>query len=96
MEKDELIKKITDIIKGYLKENYKIFLFGSFAKNKALTTSDIDIGILGETKVPWSTMVKIKEEIDKIPTLRSIDLVDLNAVSENFKNNVLRNAKVLS
>lgn len=64
-------------------------------KGNALKGSDIDIGILGKEKAPWSSMTKISQEVEKIPTLRSIDVVDLNAIEENFKNKVLEYAKVL-
>lgn len=95
MDKNTIIKKIIKIIRNYLSGDYKILIFGSWAKDDALETSDIDVGILGKEKVLWSLMVKILEEVEKIPTLRSIDIVDLNSVDENFKNNVLRYGKVL-
>lgn len=96
MEKERVIKEILNIIKRYLTDNYKILLFGSWAKGDALETSDIDIGILGDKEVPQNLMVKIRQEIDNLPTLRKIDVVDLNLVEDRFKNNVLRYAKPLS
>jgi len=95
MDKSAIIKKVTKIIRKYLSDDYKIMLFGSWAKNNALETSDIDIGILGKEKVPWSIMVKMLEEIDGIPTLRSIDVVDLQTKEETFKSNIMQYAKTL-
>lgn len=96
MEKNLIFKEINKNIKDNLPmDNYKIMLFGSWAKGNALETSDIDIGILGEKKVPWNIMVKILRKIEEIPTLRSIDIVDLNAVSESFRKSALRHAKIL-
>lgn len=96
MNKDDLIKKVLTIIRKHLSDDYHIVLFGSWAKDDALETSDIDIGIVGETEAPWNIMVKIRQEVDDIRTLRKIDVVDLNAVDDRFKNNVLRYAKPLS
>ena len=96
MDKNIVIKKINANIKSYLSNEYKVLIFGSWARGDALETSDIDIGILGKKRVPWNLMVKILEKTGEIPTLRSIDIVDLNAVDENFKNNVLRHAKILN
>lgn len=96
MNKKIIIKEITKIIRDYLPESYKILIFGSWAKDNALETSDIDIGILGKKEIPWSIMVKILEEVEKIPTLRKIDIVDFNAVDDNFKKNALKYATVLS
>lgn len=95
MNKDKIIKEIVKIIKEHLSLDYKILLFGSWAKGNAMDVSDIDIGILGKGKAPWSLMVKILEKVENIPTLRKIDIVDLNAVEENFKSNVLQYAKPL-
>ena len=96
MEKYEIIKKTAGIVKEYVPSDCKIYIFGSWAKGNALETSDIDIGILGKEKVKWSSMAKILEKTENIPTLRSIDVVDLNSVGEDFKNNVLKYAKILN
>jgi uncharacterized protein len=96
MEKDKIIKEAVQIVKKDLSDDYKVFLFGSWAKGNALETSDIDIGILGKKKVKWSLMARILEKIESIPTLRSIDVVDLNSVDKNFKNNVMKHAKILN
>jgi len=95
MKKETIIKQIKKTIRGKLPINFKILLFGSWARGDALETSDLDIGILGKKKVPWPAMVKILEEVEKIPTLRKIDIVDLSAVEKRFKNNVLKHAKII-
>lgn len=96
MEKEEIMRQIKCIIDIYAGVNYQVLLFGSWAKGNALEVSDIDIGILGKEKLPWSLMVKILEEVEKIPTLRKIDIVDLNTKDNNFKKSVLNYAKVLN
>lgn len=83
------------IIRKYLPGEYKLFLFGSWVRGNALEASDIDIGILGEEKIDWDSMVKIFQEVETIPTLRKIDIVDLKTKEEKFRNNVLNYAKVL-
>ncbi|OGY86868.1 MAG: hypothetical protein A2233_05460 [Candidatus Kerfeldbacteria bacterium RIFOXYA2_FULL_38_24] len=91
----EVNKIITDAAK-IIKKNARpqsVVLFGSWTNNTALPTSDIDIGILDKQKIPFSVMIKIKQEIENIPTLRSIDIVDLNAVDDRFKKYALIHAK---
>lgn len=95
MKKELIIKEIKKKIRSKLPLDYKILLFGSWAKGDSLKTSDLDIGILGKKKVPWPAMVKILEEVEEIPTLKKIDIVDLNATEKRFKNNVLKHAKIL-
>lgn len=95
MDTEKTFKEIVKIMRKYLSDDYKILLFGSWAKGDFLNTSDIDIAILGDNKVPYDIMVKIKEEVEEIPTLRSIDIVDLNAKEKAFRENVLKYAKSL-
>lgn len=95
MEISAVIKKVVEIIREHLSGEYKILLFGSWARGNALKTSDIDIGILGKKKIDWGLMTKILERTEEIFTLRKIDIVDLNTVEDNFKNNILKYAKIL-
>jgi len=46
---------------------------------KVYPSSDIDIGIICETTLDNSILVKIKEELEGIRTLRDIDLVDFSS-----------------
>lgn len=93
MERETVLKKASEIIRRHLSEEFRILIFGSWARGEAMETSDLDIGILGKEKAPWDDMVRIRQEMDELPTLRSIDVVDLNSVEENFRNNVLKHAK---
>jgi predicted nucleotidyltransferase len=95
MEINAIIKKVAEIIREHLSGEYKILLFGSWAKGNAVKTSDIDIGILGKKKIDWGLMTKILGKTEEIFTLRKIDIVDLNAVEDSFKNNILKYAKIL-
>lgn len=76
--------------------HWQVFLFGSQANATAHATSDIDIGILGLTTVSLEKMAAIREAMDRIPTLRSIDVVDLRSVSQRFQKQALERAKVLN
>jgi len=95
MKQDLILGEIAKIIQESVSEDYKILLFGSWAKGTALDVSDIDIGILGRRKVPFGIMVEIFNKVEKIPTLRSIDIVDLMTKDEEYKKNILKYAKVL-
>lgn len=91
-----IIKEIIRILRKYLTDDYKIYLFGSWAKGNALPTSDIDIGVLGKTQVKWSVMAKIMDEIDSIKTLRKIDIVDFSTKEKSFKENALKSGRILT
>lgn len=92
MDKRLVLQEVVGIIRKYLGNEYRIYLFGSWVKGDALETSDLDIGILGKEKIPWSIMVKINEEVRGILTLRKVDVVDLRSSDERFRKSVLVDA----
>ena len=96
MDKKAVIEEVVKIVRNYLSEEYKIFLFGSWAKGNAQETSDIDIGILGPMKVSQEVVMRIKGAAEAIPTLRSIDIVDLAGKSDEYKGRILGYAEVLN
>ena len=51
-------------------------------------TSDIDIAIDGPRRVDPAHMADIRDACDRLPTLLTIDLVDLAAVSPLFRLSV--------
>lgn len=93
MDKEAVIKEVKRIVRRRLPSEYRIVLFGSWARGNAQETSDIDIGIVGEKKVPWPLMAEILEEARDIQTLRSVDVVDLKAKSKEFQEKILQYAR---
>jgi len=90
--KTKLKKEIRNIVGKYLDlSDYEVFFFGSRVKGNNFSKSDIDIGIEGPQKVPASIKLKIKEELEKLPTLYKFDLVDFKEVSNSFKEQTLSN-----
>lgn len=92
MDVNFIIREVYGIIRRRLSDEYKVYLFGSWARGDAQPTSDVDIGILGKDPIPWEIMYRIRGEVEAIPTLRRIDVVDLNAKETSFKESVLRAA----
>jgi len=91
-----ILNRITEIVRGHLPEkSYRIMLFGSWATLESLSTSDIDVAILGDDPVHDLAMVRIREEIDRLPTLRKVDVVDLWTVEDRFRKNVMEHAEIL-
>lgn len=69
------------------KDDIKIFIFGSSAKNKSF--ADIDIGIMGDVTTTEIRQLKEFFEESTFPFL--VDVINFNNVDESFKNNVLDN-----
>jgi len=93
---DFLLSKINDTIRSHLKKRkYKLYLYGSWAKNTAFDRSDIDIAIDAGIALEERMMLLIKQDLENIRTLRSIDLVDLHSVSYSLKEEILNSGKKL-
>ncbi len=89
-------KEISGIVGKYLNpEDYKTFFFGSRVAGKNSERSDIDIAIEGPQAVPLATMARIEEEIDNLPTLYKIEVVDFQAVSPEFRQVASRNMEII-
>ena len=65
---------------------YRVFFFGSRVAGKGTERSDIDVGIEGKLPVPTGVMGDIQEEIETLPTLYKIDLVDFSRVTDTFRS----------
>ena len=73
MQIDEVIAEITQRCRNYGAQ--KIILFGSRAKGTATERSDIDIAV---SDMASSDIFELEEALEDIPTLYTIDLVDLD------------------
>lgn len=82
----KLKKEIAGIVGKYLNlSEYKIFFFGSRISDSGDEHSDIDIGIEGSNKISYEIMAKIKEDVENLPILYKIEIVDFKNVSSDFR-----------
>jgi len=67
-----------------------VYLFGSRANDTMTRSSDIDIAVLSKKPLPAGLLSKIREKLEDSQILYNVDLVDLNEVSADFKEKVIR------
>lgn len=92
-----LLWDVVKIIRKHVPDQfYHILLFGSWATLQSLPTSDLDVGILGPGPLDDLVMARIREQIDRLPTLRKIEVVDLWSVEDRFRQKAERNAERLA
>ena len=89
---DEILAEVAGIVARHLPDA-RIFLFGSRAKGDARETSDFDIAVDAGSKISLGVIARIKDEIDELRTLKSIDIIDLNRVNPKFKT-IIRKSRV--
>ena len=91
---DKLKKEILEICAKYLDfSKYKVFFFGSRVSEGGDDRSDIDVGILGSE--PVSSITKIREEVENLPILYKIDVVDFKDTSEGFRKVALEDVELI-
>lgn len=81
---EEKIKKIVALIVNSV-DPQRVILFGSRAKGKAHKGSDIDIALEG-CSVTARQLRKLKEAVDDVSGLYSVDIIVLEKTDEAFKN----------
>lgn len=98
---EKLKKQVLEIIKRYLDlKDYKVFFFGSRLKNNSSKNvderADIDLGIEGPKAIPLEILAQIREAIEALPTLYSIDVVDFKRVDKDFEKVAKRTIEIIS
>jgi len=93
----ELKKEIIQIAEKYLDLNkYQLFFFGSRVSGKGDSRSDIDLGIKGNKRLSAEISENIKDDLENLPTLYSIDFVDFENVSKDFRELAEKNIEYLN
>jgi predicted nucleotidyltransferase len=91
---EKLKEEIRRIMGTYLDlDSYRIFFFGSRVTGDNFPRSDIDIGIEGDEEIPAGIKVKIEEELEELPLLYKIDLIDFRTVSKDFRDESLKHTE---
>ncbi|MEA2092450.1 MAG: nucleotidyltransferase domain-containing protein [Patescibacteria group bacterium] len=94
---EKLKKELLNIIKKHIDlEKYDVFFFGSRVGGKGDERSDIDVGISGSESLPLDVISEIKEEVEKIPILYKIDVVDFTSAEEKFVKIAEKNIEIIN
>lgn len=89
----EILKEALALIVKECAPN-RVYLFGSRAKGTAKAGSDFDFAVEGLTPGD-SQRRKLKDMLESIAGLYSVNLVFLSEVDEKFKNIVLESGEVV-
>ncbi len=94
--KEKLKREILDIVGRHLDlTNYRVFFFGSRVGGGHTDRSDIDVGIEGPSPIPLEKMARIRGDIEDLPTLYHIDVVDFRTVDESFREVAMKHVEAL-
>src|SRR5437667_4531964 len=84
-----IVRRVESIVHSVTGDPaFRVRLFGSWASGNPRPHSDIDIAIDGPRPVGLAAMADIRDACERLPTLFTIDLVDLATVSAVFRQSI--------
>lgn len=93
----ELKEQILGILGKHLDlSKCRVFFFGSRVDGTGSERSDIDVGIEAPEPIPSVAMLDIQEEIENLPTLYKIEVVDFHNVTPKFRKVALQNIELIN
>ena len=94
---EKLKREILAIIGRHLDlRHYRVFFFGSRVAGTADERSDIDVGIEGLGPVPTEAWLDIQEEIENLPSLYKVEIVDFRRTADVFRAVALQHTEDVS
>lgn len=89
---EDHLKLLKDIITSTIPDSVTVYIFGSRANKTGRKYRDIDIGLHSKDKISYELPLKLYDKIDESSLPYIVDVVDLNSVSDGFKEEALSNA----
>jgi len=80
-----LLRELQKLARKYYEDGISLFIFGSFARGDPRPTSDLDLGVEWHTERNPRTFSRLYWDVQELPTVREIDLVDFGQVDANFR-----------
>ena len=86
--------KLENMVNELKKHNpKKIILFGSRSRGDYKKNSDIDIAV--DLTLDFRDKRKLRDKIDTLAGLYSVDLIFLNDIEDKFKEKLLKEGKII-
>lgn len=92
MLNEQQIMSIIDIFKPYNPK--RLAVFGSYARGENTSESDIDILYSFNTSLGIFSLVKIKNQLEKVLD-KKVDLVSERYIDEKLKRNIEKDLKII-
>ena len=83
-------KEVAKLAKDLLGQDLEVIWFGSWPKGVAHPSADIDLALSGRTPIPLERIARLREAIDRLPTLYQVDVVDFSVVGADLRDEILK------
>lgn len=91
-----LVSRLKALGRKYRAHGVDLFIFGSQAREDRRPNSDLDLGIEWRRPVSHELFRQLCKDVDDLPTIRKVDLVDFSNVSPAWKEVAGRDRVLLS
>ena len=91
-----LLRNLQKLAQTYESEGLDLFIFGSFARGDQRSASDLDLGVEWHKERNARTFLRLYGEVQALPTIRKIELVDFSQTSSTFRQIASLNKVYLS
>jgi predicted nucleotidyltransferase len=93
---DVLQRTKTLVLRALADHPVTVYLIGSFARDDARPSSDIDIAVDPRSALPPGTIARLREELEESTIPQSVEVVDLRDTDPEFRERVRREGVVWS
>lgn len=84
----DLARRVAQLVREEAGPSTRCLWFGSWVTGTAVPRSDIDIAIDAAAPLSPGLRQRIQDRVDALPTLRTIDLVDLHVVGQRLRRRI--------
>ena len=93
---EELQRQIVATVARHLAGwHYRLYLFGSRTQGRSTPHSDYDLGLLPERPIELAILARIRDELEALPILQMVDLLDLHNASPELIRSALNEGELL-
>jgi len=75
--------------------NCDVWVFGSRVRESATKYSDVDLAVIGEGRIDWRVLEKVKDSFARSDLPFMVDVLDWNAISREFQLVIERRYEVI-
>jgi len=86
----EVAKEVARLAREILGHGVEVTWFGSWPQGRAQPHSDIDMAVSAARPIPPEQFAVLRNAADDLPTLYSIELLDLASAGQSLRNEILR------
>ena len=79
------LRVVRGILRECLPAGFQVWVFGSRAQWTTTDASDLDLAVAGPSRLDYKAMVRLEVAFEESDLPYTVDVVDLNAVSPEFK-----------